>query len=500
MWILKAAEVKLADEYTIKNEPVASIDLMERAAHAFTNRFQKCYPNTYNVIFYCGPGNNGGDGYAIARQLYNFNYKVKVVEVNHNKKLSIDCQINKTRLEGMSIAIKPFQENEIEFENNNNTVIIDSIFGSGLNKPIKGVFEQAIKKINNLKCAVVAVDVPSGLHQDLFLKGEKINATQTITFQFPKLSFFLPQNEKYVGKWYVEDIGLDISFLDEASIAFQTIEKKKVQSFLKERKKFSHKGTYGHALVVAGSFGKMGAALLATKAVLKAGAGLVTAHIPKCGLDIMQAAFWEAMVTPDVLDKIISETKPTQNYNALAIGPGLGQDEATTQALEGYLKQDMPTVIDADALNLIAKNPTLKKHLKGKILTPHPKEFERLFGVSKNNYHRIDLLRKASIELECTIILKDAHTCIATPNSNSLYFNCTGNNGMATAGSGDVLTGLLTGLLAQGYKAFEAAVLGVYLHGLSGDLYAQANDNHSLTASDLINYFDMAFKQLTKTQ
>jgi len=342
----------------------------------------------------------------------------------------------------MGVAIKLFKENEIEFENN--TVIIDAIFGSGLNKPVKGIYKQAIRKINDLKCEVVAIDVPSGLHQDVCIEGDKIEATYTITFQFPKLSFLLPQNNSYVGKWYVEDIGLDTSFLNEASIAFQTIEKKQVQSVLKERKKFSHKGTYGHALVAAGSYGKMGAALLATKAVLKAGAGLVTAHIPKCGLSIMQASFWEAMVTPDILDKIISETKATENYNALAIGPGLGQDDATAQALEGYLKQDIPTVIDADALNIIAKKPKLKKHLKGKILTPHPKEFERLFGPVKNDYDRLQLLRKASNELGCIIILKDTHTCIAAPNSNSLFFNCTGNNGMATAGSGDVLTGLLS--------------------------------------------------------
>jgi len=235
---------------------------------------------------------------------------------------------------------------------------------------------------------------------------------------------------------------------------------------------------------------------LCSKAALKSGCGLVTAHLPKCGLSIMQSSFPEAMVLADVLDYQIGDTKSTDSYAALAIGPGMGQDAATVQAVEGYLKKNLPTVIDADALNIIAQHTDLKQLIKGKILTPHPKEFERLFGVSNNHYERLKLLKNAADEHQCTIILKDAYTCIASPNQNSLWFNITGNNGMATAGSGDVLTGLLAALLAQGYTAFEASVLGIYLHGLAGDLYIEKHAPHSLIASDLIEYFGQAFKSL----
>ncbi len=490
MWILNAKQTQAADQFTIENEPLSSIDLMERASLAFVNRFVQLFPQQTPVAVFCGPGNNGGDGLAIARLLQGMDYKIEVFIIQATK-YSQDFEENKLRL--AKTTLNYVKSDLTNFAIDREVVIIDAIFGSGLNKPVTGTYEKVIEGLNSLPNLIVAIDMPSGLHQDKFLAGPKIKANYTITFQFPKLSFLLAENEPYVGKWFIEDIGLDTQFLTEKDIDYQVISQSCLKTLLKQRKRCSHKGTYGHTLVVAGSYGKMGAALLSTKAALKAGCGLVTAHLPKVGLPIMQSSLWEAMVTPDILDKIISETKDTQSYNALAIGPGLGQDAATVQAVEGYLKQNIPTVIDADALNIIAKNPHLKRLLAGKILTPHPKEFERLFGATNNHYECLTLLEKSAKKLDCTIILKDAYTCIASPLHQSLWFNITGNNGMATAGSGDVLTGLLAGLLAQGYDAFEAALLGVYLHGLSGDLYTKNNAPHSLTARDLIHHFGKAF-------
>lgn len=500
MWILDAKQTKAADLFTIENEPVTSIDLMERASMAFVNRFLAIFPSQKEVAVFCGPGNNGGDGLAIARLLTQRNYSVQVFITHKNNNFSSDFLSNKVRLEDTAVPMVALND-EISLLNiqqyiHQSATIIDAIFGSGLNKSVSGLFKKVIEQLNNLPNTVVAVDMPSGLHQDKYMEGKKIKADYTIAFQFPKLSFLLPENEQFVGKWFVEDIGLDTGFLTDTSIQHQVIDCAFLQQFIKQRKRCSHKGTYGHSLIVAGSYGKMGAAILCSKAALKSGSGLVTAHLPKCGLSIMQSSLPEAMVMADVLDYQIGDMMPTNSYAALAIGPGLGQDSATVQAVERYLKKNLATVIDADALNIIAKHSDLKQFIKGKILTPHPKEFERLFGASNNPYERLKLLHNVAQAYDCTIILKDAYTCIASPNQNSFWFNITGNNGMATAGSGDVLTGLVAGLLAQGYTAFEASVLGVYLHGLAGDLYIEKHAPHSLIASDLIDHFGQAFKIL----
>jgi len=500
MWILDAGQTRAVDQFTIENEPIKSLDLMERASKAFLNRFLALFPTHKEVAVFCGPGNNGGDGLAIARLLKQKEYSLNVFYIHKSQKFSQDFLKNKSRLENEGISLTELNEDKTTFKVQESAIIIDAIFGSGLNKPVAGIFKRVIEHLNQISNTVVSVDMPSGLNQDKYIEGEKVQADYTITFQFPKLSFLLSENERYVGKWFVENIGLDTRFLNKEEIQHQVIDKKFLQHFLKERKRCSHKGTYGHCLIVAGSYGKMGAALLCAKATLKAGCGLVTAHLPKCGLAIMQSTLWEAMVIPDVLDKIISETKDIQPYTALAIGPGLGQDAATVQAVEAYLKQNIAAVIDADALNIIASHSHLKKLLVGKILTPHPKEFERLFGKSENSYHRLEILKNASTELQCTIILKDAYTCIASPLHHSLWFNTNGNNGMATAGSGDVLTGLVAGLLTQGYNTFEASLLGVYLHGLAGDLYVKKNAPHSLIAGDLIQFFGQAFQHVFSHQ
>lgn len=491
--IYDAKQIKNIDQYTIKTKLVASIDLMELAANKFVERFLNLFKGSHSVYIFCGPGNNGGDGLAIARILSQRSISVKVFFIKDVKTSSKDFIENFQRLKKSDIEVIQLTENTLSFSVPSNAFIIDALFGAGLNKPISGLFKDLISKINQLPNKVISVDIPSGLHPDEYLLSEKISASTTITFQFPKLAFLLAENEKHVGNCYVEDIGLLDNSIPENEIKYKIATKSCIKSILKQWSKFSHKGTFGHCLVVAGSYGKIGAALLSIKSVLKSGAGLVTAHIPKCGYNIIQNSIWEAMVTTDILDFVISETKNVASFNAIAIGPGLGKDAATLQALEGYLKKEKPMVIDADALNLIAENSHLKKYLKDKILTPHPKEFDRLFGLSENGYERLNKLREAAFNCKCTIVLKGAYTAISSYKIEQIYFNFTGNNGLATAGSGDVLTGIIAGLLAQGYNNFEAAVLGVFLHGLSAEVYVENNASQSLIASDVIDNLGEAY-------
>lgn len=493
--IYLANQVKSIDEHTVKKKPISSIDLMEVAANEFVKRFLLLFKAEIVYVF-CGPGNNGGDGLAIARLLSQKGILVKVFFIKDVSQSCKDFKENFQRLK--NIDIHPIQLSDANLHTSipSNAFIVDALFGLGINKSITGFYERIIDKLNKLPNKVVSVDVPSGLHPNQFLESPKIEALTTITFQYAKLAFLLPGNEKFVGDWRVENIGLMDECITECEVVYKFIIASYIKTFFKKRSTFSHKGTYGHCLVISGSYGKIGATLLCVKSVLKSGAGLVTAHIPKCGYQIIQSSIWEAMVNTDILDYIVSETKNTTAFNALAIGPGLGKDVATLQALKGYLKEEKPTVVDADALNLIAENPHLKKYLKNKVLTPHPKEFERLFGPSKHSFERLEKLRKAANDLQCTIVLKGAYTAIACYKTNQIYFNATGNTGLATAGSGDVLTGIIGGLLAQGYNGFEAAILGVYVHGLSADIFVENNAAENLLATDVIDNLGKAYQVL----
>jgi len=496
--IYTATQIKLIDNHTIKDRSISSIGLMEIAATNFVKRLLQLFDELNLVFIFCGPGNNGGDGLAIARLLITQNIAVKVFFIKDVDESSNDLKLNFDRLKKLEIKAVQLNNENLNFSIPPNALIVDAIFGAGLNKPVTGTYEKLISKINKSPNKVISVDIPSGLHQDHFLESEKIKADITITFQYAKLAFLLAENEKYVGEWFAEDIGLFDSCIPQNEVKYKITNPSYLKTLLKKRSTFSHKGNFGHCLVVAGSLGKIGAALLCVKSVLKAGAGLVTAHIPKCGYQIMQNSIWEAMVDTDVLDYIISETKTITNYNSIAIGPGLGKDIATLQALKDYLKTEKPMVIDADALNLVAENEHLKKYLKNKILTPHPKEFERLFGQSKNSYERLSKLQEAANDHQCTVVLKGAYTAIADYKTNQIHFNSTGNSGLATAGSGDVLTGIIAGLLAQGYNNFEAAILGVYLHGLSADIYTETNSPESLIAGDIIDNIGKAYVYLEK--
>ena len=500
MKILSPAQIRALDAYTIKNEPIKSIDLMERAALAFVKWFIQQFPDTERmpIKIFCGTGNNGGDGLAVARLLNRKFYGVEVYVCNISSKRSEDFEKNLKRIpRRRGLPVFTIEEGNALPLFEAEAILIDAIFGSGLNRPINGYWATLIERINTLPNTVVSIDIPSGLYAHQVTEGISINADYTLSFELPKLAFFFPENQDRVGQCFIQPIGLHPTFIEKTNTPYHLVNKKLAKSLLKKRQKFDHKGTYGHALLIMGSHGKIGAAVLATNSCLRSGAGLVSVHSPKCGYSILQISCPEAMVSLDQNDYNISSIPDLSPFRAIGIGCGLDQKEVTKQALfELIEKTTIPLVIDADALNILVRFPSqLHKIPPNSILTPHPKEFERLFGKTDNDFERNALQVKKAKELQSIIILKGANTCIATPDENC-YFNATGNPGMATGGSGDVLTGLLTGLIAQGYSSKDASILGVYLHGLAGDLAAEELSQAALIAGDLIGFFGKAYKQL----
>ncbi|HJN05171.1 MAG TPA: NAD(P)H-hydrate dehydratase [Bacteroidales bacterium] len=501
MKIFSVDKIREADTSTINNEPISSIDLMERASTQLFNWIKEHVTTEKKINIFCGLGNNGGDGLALGKMLANSNYQVIINIIRYSEKTSDDFQINYNRLTGISgITIVDIKETN-ELQNiEPEDVVIDAIFGSGLTKPVKGVIGEIVRFINETKSITIAIDMPSGLFADkssIIEKGEIIHADYTLSFQFPKLAFLLPENELYVGNWEVLDIGLSSDYINSTGTKNHYIIDKDIYPILKGRAKFSHKGTYGHALLIAGSYGKMGAAILASRACLRSGVGLLHTHVPKSGIQILQTASPETMISIDRYDNYFSEVPNIGQYNAIGIGPGLGMEHQSQMAMKLLIQNSTcPMVIDADALNILSENPIWLAFLpQGSILTPHPKEFERLAGKWRNDFERLDKQRNLAQKHGIYIVLKGANTSICFPDGQC-YFNSTGNPGMATAGSGDVLTGIITGLLASGYSSGIASILGVYVHGLSGDLTADELGYESLIADDIIDNLGKAFNRL----
>ena len=501
MKILSTEQIRLADQYTIAHEPIASIDLMERAATALFGWIRQRLNPDSKVMIFAGMGNNGGDGLALARLLFEQGHQVAVYLVRYTQQMSPDCAGNLARLQEYTQV----ETHEILGENDfpeigNDSIVVDAIFGSGLNKAVSGFTASLIRWINDADPLVIAVDIPSGLFADQALKsqkGEVIQADYTLTFQWPKLAFLLPENDVFVGRWEVLPIGLHPDFIRQTETNHHLVEPEQVRSILRNRPKFSHKGTYGHALLIAGSENKSGAAILAAKACMRAGAGLLHVHLPGASVVSMQTAFPEAMISRDESEVCFSHLPELAAYQAVGVGPGLGMEASTASALKLLIQEcKVPMVFDADALNLLAENKTWLAFLPpNTILTPHPKEFERMTSAYANGFERLELQRKLAMRHKIIVVVKGAHTTICLPDGKC-YFNSTGNPGMATAGSGDVLTGMILGLLAQGYSPAKAALLGVYLHGLAGDLAAEKTGMESLISSDIIAHLGHAFNYL----
>ena len=494
-------KVKDIDRYTIQHTPIAPIDLVEEAVTAFVNEFRNQYSKVHRIIVFAGQGNNGADALGIARQLLDESYRVFIYLFNPTGYLSPECAENRRRLLNIGqVEFTEVRDNFIPPTLTSHDVVIDGLFGSGLNRPLSGGFAALVKYINSTQAEVVAIDTPSGLFGEDNRENDKdciIKANRTYTFNFPKLSFLLPENSPYVGEWKVLNINVHPRIVADTQTNYYMVTEEDIACVFQPRKRFSHKGTYGHALLVAGSRGKMGAAQLAAKACLRSGAGMLTIHIPKCGETILQTAFPEAMVEMDAHEAYFTTVPSITPYTALGIGPGLGQQLETAVALDELLSSVIkPMVLDADALNLIAaNNDILAKVPSRSILTPHPKEFDRLAGTSNSAYERLQKAREFAKEHRLCIVLKDAYTAVCTSEGN-VYFNTCGNPGMATAGSGDVLTGIILGLLAQGYEPETAAVAGVFLHGTAGDLAAAHWSERGMIAGDIIEFLGKAFKQV----
>ena len=499
--IFTTEQIKKADQYTIAFEPISSIDLMERAAKKCTEWLVANYPVKKCIKIFCGPGNNGGDGLAMARMLVETGVEVKVFIINESGKFSDDFGKNLQRVEKIKpkviVSILTMDDFPIIHSTD---LVIDAIFGTGLHRPITGISADCILQINNSGAKIIAIDIPSGLFAEVTSKASKaiIQATHTLSFQFAKLAFFFPENESYLGHWHILDIELHKKIIADEPATHYLLTEKFIKTFIKPRTKFSHKGTYGHALLIAGSYGKMGAAVLAAKACLRSGVGLLTVQVPGCGYQIMQVTNPEAMIGIDSHEKLIGDEIDVDRFSSIGIGPGMGTDEITKNFLHSFLrKRKQPLVLDADALNMISLDKDLLKMIPAhSILTPHPKEFERLAGKTHHDFEKHELQIRFSKENQLFIILKGAHTCITTPDGIS-YFNTTGNPGMAKGGTGDILTGVITGLLAQGYSSLHASLIGVFVHGIAGDLAAKQMGEIGMIAGDICKLLPEAYKKLS---
>jgi NAD(P)H-hydrate epimerase len=496
MKILSAAQIRELDAYTITHEPITSIDLMERAAMTFVDWFLGRFPNRdHPVLIFCGMGNNGGDGLAVARMLHYAFYEVQVYLCQTSAKESDNFKQNKSKLPDFdSIPIVEIPENGSLSPLPPSGILIDAIFGTGLSRPINPYWTSVLEHLNRFSGTKIAIDLPAGLNPDACTKNKTFCVNYTFSFEFPKLAFFMPENAERVGEWHFASIGLEADFIEQVSVEHFYLTPADVQAEVKARDRFAHKGNFGHALLIAGSQGMMGAALLSGRALLRSGAGLLTIHAPSCGYPILQMGLPEAMVSSDRHQFNFSELPDLQKYSAIGVGCGLGQKDFSVRGMDELLSGvgAKPLVIDADALNIIAEQAWQKRIPAGAILSPHPKEFSRLFGESSDDFARLERLRGAAQDLGIYIILKGANSAIALPDGK-IWFNSTGNPGMATAGSGDVLTGILCSLLAQGYTAEQACKLGVYLHGLAGDLAAEKLGHEALLASDIIDQIGAAF-------
>ena len=502
MKIFTSTQIHELDRYTIENEPIPSLDLMERAAKALTQAITEMYSVTTPVVVFAGPGNNGGDALAVARLMADKNYQVSVYLFNISGSLSPDCAANKQRLQENK-RIRQFIEVIEEFNPpvlEANMLVIDGLFGSGLNKPLAGGFASLVKYINSSPAQVVAIDIPSGLMTEdntYNVRANIIRAYHTLTLQQVKLSFLFPENQQFVGNLRVLDIRLSKEGMKKLDSQYTMVEENDVRQLMLPRSPYAHKGQMGNALLIAGSYGMAGAAILAARACMRAGVGKVTVNSPKRNLPLLQVAVPEAIVQNSLEETYFAEAVDTEDFNALGIGPGLGQSEQTAIAMITQLRRTQcPIVVDADALNILANHRAWLQQLpQDIIMTPHPKELDRLEGHSADSYERLTKASNLAERLKGYIVLKGHHTAICCPGGHIL-FNSTGNAGMATAGSGDVLTGIITGLLARGYKPQDACVVGVYLHGLAGDIAAHDLGEESLTASDIINCLPRAFKRL----
>lgn len=506
--LLSPDQIRTADAQCIAKEGITSTDLMERASKACVHHILELHsaghfgaPNEVAYVVFMGMGNNGGDGAAIARLLHAAGIAVRVLRVLHRPQASPDCELNHQRLVELGVPTGELSATDHGFALEDHEVVVDAILGAGLSEPVKGWLAEVIEAINATHRPVISIDMPTGLQFEAHHgpgDGAIIRASVTLTFEVPKLALLLSDNAAFVGQWYLVDIGLDKEYIRSLPAMHWFLEESDARALLNERPRFAHKGTFGHALLVAGSRGKMGAAVLATRSALRSGAGLLTAHVPSDGDVVLQSTCPEAMCSLDRDASHLTELPSLDPYNAIGMGPGIGQHADTERVVKNLIqKTSVPIVLDADALNILAGQPTWMAFLPANtMLTPHPKEFDRLFGSpARSGAERLERAIQQAAKWNAVVVLKGAFTAICAPDGR-VFLNPTGGPGMAKGGSGDVLTGLIAGLLAQGCTCLEAAILGVYVHGLAGDLAAEHRGSDGMTAMDIAEAIPEAWKYL----
>ncbi len=493
MRIYPTESIKRIDAYTIGHEPISSLMLMERAAAALAKAIASRFPHASFAIF-AGPGNNGGDALAVARMLAVAGCSVQVWLVAPGCRLSPDCEVNLSSLRSMQggsfpLSLEIVGDTFVPPVISPRAVIIDGLFGSGLTRPLDSVYATVVRYINTLANSVVAIDIPSGLMGEdngNNIPGNIVRATVTYTLQFPKLAMLFAENATYVGDFHTLDISLSREGMEREYTPYNITRKEDVEGVLPRRDKHAHKGDFGRALLVAGSEGMAGASVLSARAAMRSGAGLLTIAIPACNNDIVQRSVPEAMTIPSTGERYIASMPPIDRYTAVAVGPGIGTHPETEQVLLRLIEEcKVPMVLDADALNILSRNKEYLSRLPvGSIITPHIGEFTRLAGECGNSYERLQRAMQLARDNSICVVLKGAYTAVVSP-AGEVFFNTTGNPGMATGGSGDALTGVLLALLAQGVPATDAARLGVFVHGAAGDIAASRVGETSLIASDI---------------
>ncbi len=501
MKIFTTEDIRAIDRSTIETEGVTARDLIERVADGVVGEIvSRWRPNKRTTVF-AGPGNNGADALAVARQLIEQGFAPEIYLFNiGGDKLSSDCRQCRDdllKLDGVN-----FTEVTGSFtlpELNSSYLVVDGLFGSGLREPLTGGFMSLVRYINESGAKVLSIDVPSGMFGDWnrgAINRNIIHASLTIAIQFPRLAFMMKENSSLVGEWKVIDIGLSNDAMRRTPTNFQIVDAAGMRMLLKPRSPFCSKADFGNLLIVAGKYGMMGAAIMAARGSLRSGVGKVTVHAPGWGYEVIQGQVPEAMFDPDRNDTVVSEIKQAHAYSAVAIGPGLGTSEATINALDSFLKSSGgPLVLDADALNCMSMRRTMLNMLPARsILTPHAGEFDRLFGTHSTDEERLLTAVKVAEDYDILILLKGHHTALVRPDGK-IYFNSTGSPALATPGSGDVLTGVIAAFLAQGYKPEIAPLAGAYIHGLAGDIAADEHGEYGVTAGDIAANIGRAIRQ-----
>lgn len=504
MKILSAKQLKEADEKTMETEGISSTRLMERAASLVFNEIHERLEGAdINIKIFCGIGNNGGDGLVVARLLHKYGYRVEVYVVNYSDKRSDDFLVNYDRYKKESNTWPELIKRKEDFpEISPGDFVVDAIFGIGLNRPAEGWLAELLRHINESEAFCLAVDMPSGLFPDKVPAGDAavIKANYTLTFQTPKIVFYLPETMGFAGEVQILDIGLDRSFLKDVKPVAQLIGKREARQLYKPRNKNTHKGDYGHCLVVGGSYGKIGSILLSSRSALRAGAGLCSIFSPKCGYDILQTNLPEAMVITDEDANELTNIETDLEPDVICFGMGAGISAKTVKAFKALLESTKnPMLIDADGLNMLSENNELLDYFpKNSVLTPHPKELERLIGKWEDDFDKMKKIEDFTKKYKVILVLKGAHTFVFS--GKHTYINNSGNPGMATAGSGDVLSGIIAGLMSQKYEPLMAAILGVYLHGLSGDICAEKLGHEAMLSGDISDKLGAAFLALMKDE